>query len=92
MSLNGLGRVSTFVSKSEIRSRVLEDVLRDPKTPSELAHIENKHVSHVDRALAELRAQGLVETAEPISGDKRKKYYQATDLGLLIMATFTKAR
>ncbi|MGD0396946.1 MAG: winged helix DNA-binding protein [Nitrososphaerales archaeon] len=87
MSLNGFGRVVSFVSRSEVRSHVLEDVLRGPKTTSELASIENKHMSHVSRALAELCAQGLVE---PISRESRRKYYQATDLGFLMAATFAK--
>ncbi len=86
MSLNGFGRVVSFVSRSEVRSQVLEDIVRGPRTPSELASIENKHVSHVSRALAELRAQGLVE---PVSGEARQKYYRATDLGYLMAATFT---
>ena len=87
MSLNGFGRTVSFVSRSEVRSHVLEDVLRGPKTPSELASIENKHVSHVSRALTELCAQGLVE---PISGESRRRYYKATDLGFLMAATFSK--
>jgi DNA-binding transcriptional ArsR family regulator len=87
MSLDGFGLVVSFVSRSEVRSHVLEDVLRGPRTPSELASIENKHVSHVSRALAELRAQGLVE---PVSNESRRKYYRATDLGFLMAATFTK--
>jgi predicted transcriptional regulator len=87
MSLNGFGRVVSFVSRSQVRSRVLEDVLRGPKTPSELASIENRHVSHVSRALSELRAQGLVE---PISSERRQRYYRATELGFLMAATFTR--
>jgi DNA-binding transcriptional ArsR family regulator len=85
MSLNGFGRVVSFVSRSEVRSKVLEDIVRVPRTPSELASIENKHVSHVSRALAELREQGLVE---PVSSERRQKYYRATDLGYLMAATF----
>jgi predicted transcriptional regulator len=87
MSLNGFGRVVSFVSRSQVRSRVLEDVLRGPKTPSELASIENRHVSHISRALSELRAQGLVE---PISSERKQRYYRATDLGFLMAATFMK--
>jgi len=76
------------VSRSEVRSTVLVDISKGPRTPSELASIENKHVSHVSRALAELRAQGLVE---PIYSDSREKYYRATERGYLILATFTKS-
>lgn len=56
-------------------------------TPTELAALERKHISHVSRALAELRAEGLVE---PISSDSREKYYRATDLALSMAARFTK--
>ena len=87
MSLNGFGRVVSFVSRSEVRSHVLEDISRGPRTPTELASLENKHLSHVSRALSELRAQGLVE---PISGSTRERYYRATDRGYLILATFTR--
>lgn len=89
MSLNGFGRVVSFVSRSEVRSHVLEDVVRTPRTPSELASIENKHVSHVSRALTELCMQGLVE---PVPTNSRQKYYRATDLGFLMAATFVKTR
>jgi DNA-binding transcriptional ArsR family regulator len=88
MSLNGFGRVASFVSRSGVRSQVLVDIARGPRTPSELASIENKHVSHVSRALAELRVQGLVE---PISGRSRERYYKPTDRGFLILATFEKS-
>ena len=85
MSLNGIGRVVSFVSRSEVRSQVLEDIVRTPRTPSELASIENKHVSHVSRALTELRMEGLVE---PVYSNSRQRYYRATDRGFLIAATF----
>ena len=88
MSLSGIGRAVSFVSRSEVRSHVLVDISKGPRTPSELASIENKHVSHVSRALSELRAQGLVES---IPSNSRERYYRATDRGYLIIATFTKS-
>ena len=87
MSLNGTGRLSTFVSKSEVRSRVLVDLSRRPMTPTELASIERKHISHVSRALAELRAEGLVE---PIWTTSRERYYRATDRGLTLGLQYMK--
>jgi DNA-binding transcriptional regulator GbsR (MarR family) len=54
-------------------------------TPTELASIEKKHVSHVSRALAELRAEGLVE---PIWTSSREKYYRATARGLSLSYQF----
>jgi len=85
MSLNGYGRLTTFVSKSEVRSKVLVHLSRGPMTPTELASIEKKHVSHVSRALAELRAEGLVE---PIWTSSKEKYYRATDRGLMLSYQF----
>jgi DNA-binding transcriptional regulator GbsR (MarR family) len=85
MSLNGYGRLTTFVSKSEVRSKVLIHLSRGPMTPTALASIEKKHVSHVSRALAELRAEGLVE---PIWTSSKEKYYRATDRGLLLSYQF----
>ncbi len=86
MSLSGLGRVVSFVSRSEVRSHVLVDISKAPRTPSELASLEGKHVSHVSRALSELRAEGLVES---LPSKSRERYYRATDRGYLILATFT---
>jgi DNA-binding transcriptional regulator GbsR (MarR family) len=85
MSLNGLGRLAHFVSNSEVRSRVLLDLSKGPMTPTELASIEKKHVSHVSRALAELRAEGLVE---PVWTSSREKYYRATNRGLSLSIQF----
>ncbi|MGD0395529.1 MAG: winged helix-turn-helix domain-containing protein [Nitrososphaerales archaeon] len=87
MSLNGSGRLTAFVSKSEVRSKVLVHLSRGPMTPTELASIERKHVSHVSRALAELCAEGLVE---PISASTRARYYRATDRGLTLGLQFMK--
>lgn len=87
MSLNGSGQLTTFVSKSEVRSKILAHLSRRPMTPTELASIENKHASHVSRALAELCAKGLVE---PISTSSRKRYYRATNRGLTLTLQFMK--
>jgi DNA-binding transcriptional regulator GbsR (MarR family) len=87
MSLNGSGRLTAFVSKSEVRSKVLVHLSRGPMTPTELASIEKKHVSHVSRALAELYAEGLVE---PILTSSREKYYRATDRGITLTLQFMK--
>lgn len=76
MSLNGL---ADFVVRSEVRAKVLEDLLKGPKTPTELAHIENAHISHISRTLAELKAQGLVT---PMARSSRERYYKTTQRGL----------
>ncbi|MBI3858923.1 MAG: winged helix-turn-helix transcriptional regulator [Thaumarchaeota archaeon] len=84
MSFEGLGVVANFVVSSEVRSKVLARLTKAPMTPTELASVENKHVSHVSRALAELRAQGLIE---PISNQTREKKYRVTYRGLVLSAT-----
>jgi DNA-binding transcriptional ArsR family regulator len=40
--------------------------------------MEDKHVSHVSRALKELRTMGLVEQAR---SESRNRYYRATSQG-----------
>ena len=85
MSLNAHGRLATFVTSSEVRSKVLIDLSKGPKTTTELASMEGKHVSHVSRALAELRAEGLVE---PFWTSSRSIYYRATDEGISLSYLF----
>ena len=67
-----------FVTSSEVRLRLLGHLSKEAMTPTALASIEKKHVSHVSRALAELRAQGLVT---PILAQSRERYYRATQHG-----------
>ena len=76
MSLTGQ---TAFVARSGVRAKVLGDLSKGPKTPSELARIESEHLSHVSRALAELRAQGLVES---FSQSSKQKFYKTTQRGL----------
>jgi predicted transcriptional regulator len=75
---------TTFVTSSSIRVKLLEHLTKEPMTPTELALLENKHVSHVSRALAELREQGLIEY---IPNQSREKRYKATIQGLTIYAS-----
>jgi DNA-binding transcriptional ArsR family regulator len=79
--ITGSNDAMAFVSKSALRARVLGMLTRVPRTPTEVARIENKHVSHVSRALAELKALGLVESTSSYS---RERYYHATGLGIAL--------
>jgi DNA-binding transcriptional regulator GbsR (MarR family) len=49
--------------------------------------MDGKHVSHVSRALAELRERGLVEQ---LSSASRERYYKATVQGMSIYTTMLK--
>jgi DNA-binding transcriptional ArsR family regulator len=80
-------RSAVYVSSSSVRSRLLENLVSGPKTPTELASIEGKHVSHVSRALAELKERGLVEQ---MSSASRERYYRATSQGMTIYVSMLK--
>jgi DNA-binding MarR family transcriptional regulator len=87
MSSVGSGALTTFVTSSSVRVKLLEHLTRAALTPTELASLENKHVSHVSRALAQLRAQGLIE---PIPNQCREKKYRVTAQGLTLYASLLK--
>lgn len=83
------GVYEEFVGRSDLRKALLSHLIRNPATPSELATLEQKHVSHVSRALAEMRQRGLVEYAR--SGS-RERYYKATGQGYMVFAALKYAR
>ena len=75
-----------FVKGSVVRSRLLERLASRPHTPTELANMESKHISHVSRALTELREWGLVYATE---SDSREHYYRITSQGYAIAVTIS---
>ncbi|HEV2137335.1 MAG TPA: winged helix-turn-helix domain-containing protein [Nitrososphaerales archaeon] len=85
--MGGPNSSKAFVSSSTVRSRLLEHLVSGPKTPTELASMDGKHVSHVSRALAELKERGLVEQ---MSSASRERYYKATSQGMSIYTTMLK--
>lgn len=76
-----------FVSSSRVRLKLLFQLVTGPKSPSELASIERKHVSHVSRALAEMRSRGLVEY---LATDSREHYYRVTSQGYAVFTILTR--
>jgi predicted transcriptional regulator len=76
-----------FVSGSEIRKNLLGLLTSGPKTPTKLASMEQKHVSHVSRALAELRSRGLVESW---TSDSREHYYSVTTQGYAVFSILSR--
>jgi DNA-binding MarR family transcriptional regulator len=69
-----------FKLLGQTRFKLLLYLVVGPRTPTELASLENKHLSDVSRSLAELRRLGLVE-ATP-SGS-RERYYRITRDGYI---------
>jgi DNA-binding transcriptional ArsR family regulator len=83
------GPLADFIASSDLRRRLLGRLTEAPSTPTELASIEKKHVSHVSRALSELRARGLVESMQSQS---REKYYRATYQGVAAYYALSKVK
>ena len=81
MSVSGL---ADFVTRSGVRAQIMKTLSEGPKTPTELASLHSEHVSHVSRALAELRAQGLVE---PAAESSHRRPYKATQRGMELSLT-----
>ena len=75
-----------FVSQSEVRTRVLAVLSGATRTPTEIAKLENKHISHVCRTIRELEAQGLVEVAW---SESRERYYRTTRSGYALLLTLS---
>jgi DNA-binding PadR family transcriptional regulator len=61
------------------RRLVLEALDKGPRTPSKIAESTGEHLSHVSRALMELKAKGLVECMTP--DQSKNRIYQITEKG-----------
>ncbi len=70
-----------YILGSGIRLNLLSRLVKRPLTPTQLALMEKKHVSHVSRALAELRTKGLVEYQHV---GPKQRLYRPTDRGLVL--------
>jgi predicted transcriptional regulator len=64
------------------RLKLLYYLVVKPRTPTELATLENKHLSDVSRGLSRLRADGLVEYD---SAGRRERHYKATEEGYIFL-------
>jgi len=62
--------------------RLLYYLVRSPRTPTELATLEKKHLSEVSRTLRNMRDSGLVEYVDTGS---RERYYRATEEGYVLL-------
>jgi len=78
-----------FVRNSRVRLGLLMNLLTGPKSPSQLASIEKRHVSHVSRALAEMKARGIVESMPRAS---RETFYRLTAEGYIVYSILSRVR
>lgn len=76
---------ASFVISSTYREAVLTRLAASPATPSQIATDRNMDISHVSRAVGELRERSLVELLVP--EERRKgRIYGITDRGTDISA------
>jgi predicted transcriptional regulator len=68
----------SFVKRSSQRKKILE-VLNEPSTPTQVAKKTNMYLTHVSRALRELKEKSLIESLTP--NERVEKYYKITKLG-----------
>lgn len=64
------------------RLKLLYHLIMRPRTPTELASLENKHLSDISRGLGRLRSEGLVECSK---GATRERYYRITNEGYILL-------
>ena len=76
-----------YVGGSKVRLRLLLSLITGPKSQSQLASMENKHVSHVSRALSEMKVRGIVES---LPGGSRETFYRLTSEGYIVYSVLSK--
>jgi DNA-binding transcriptional ArsR family regulator len=86
MSISWGSIASSLLARSGVRKAILFQLILKPMTPSEIASVEKKHLSHVSRALSEMRRQGLVEYHSAASS--RERLYKATELGYMALVLY----
>ena len=69
----------SFVLSSKLRFRVLVELNKARKTPSELARLTKSHLSNVSATIRELERKNLVRCLTPER--RKKKFYDITELG-----------
>ncbi len=78
----------SFVVRGSNRSRTLKH-LKSPMTPSQLATASDVSLSHISKALRDLKGQGLAECINP--DEKVGKIYRRTKEGEEIAEQMLKA-
>jgi predicted transcriptional regulator len=87
LARQGYSALIQFIDSSSVRRKILERLVSGPMTPTELASLEKKHVSHVSRALREMADYGIVMS---VSSHSRERYYQITTPGYLAFAALSR--
>jgi predicted transcriptional regulator len=72
-----------FVLGSDLRLKILHRLAGEAQTPTAIASFYDKHVSHVSRALRELRTRRLVSCVTP--DNHKNRYYTVTQRGAVVL-------
>jgi predicted transcriptional regulator len=73
-----------FVTKNKIRFRVLVNLKKDKKTPSELSKELPFPITHISTALKNLEETGFVECLDPSA--RKNKYFRITPAGINLLS------
>lgn len=74
--------------QGKVRMSVLFALRGCPKTPSRIADETGEHLSHISRALREMKEKGLVECMTP--GRSKNRIYQITEKGVIVLEELSK--
>lgn len=69
--------------QGKVRQAALLALRSGPKTPSRIAEETDEHLSHISRALREMREKGLVECMTP--RQSKNRIYRITEKGMLVL-------
>lgn len=69
--------------QGKVRRSALSTLRSGPKTPSRIADETGEHLSHISRALRELKEKGLVECMTP--GRSKNRIYRITENGKIML-------
>ena len=66
-------------ARGRVRRLCLESLQGGPRTPGDISRSSGVHLSHISRALRELRSKGLVECLTPKA--MKNRIYRITEKG-----------
>jgi len=78
----------SFVTSSRLRFKILIELNKSKKTPSELSRIIKSPISHISSTMKELEEKNLIKCLTP---ERRKnKFYEITEFGKELLEFISK--
>lgn len=85
MDREELYRLKALLKRSSIRKRILELLLDEPLTPTDIGKELEVAQPNISQRLADLKEENLVEVLNP--EDHRDRFYAITDKGKKLMSS-----